>query len=125
MACERRQYFRRLATAVNAFSGEPNATTSGKPNGARLRWRSMPLLLTLDSRYPRPPKSQYSSAHNPQRVIPQAQAVAASSGHHVSLTTTTTRLDIRFRDLRSSMPRASMPMLHKSINADATQAHQY
>ncbi|KAL1686323.1 hypothetical protein GGG16DRAFT_118035 [Schizophyllum commune] len=33
MACERRQYFRRLATAVNAFSGEPNATTSGKPNG--------------------------------------------------------------------------------------------
>ncbi|KAL1717749.1 hypothetical protein EV715DRAFT_291866 [Schizophyllum commune] len=32
MACKRCQYPRRLASAVNAFSGEPNATTFGQSN---------------------------------------------------------------------------------------------
>ncbi|KAL1701281.1 hypothetical protein EV121DRAFT_272501 [Schizophyllum commune] len=138
---------------INVYASQPNATGDGKPNGSSFIYSTsspygrregpgsisdfafvivipkvggsnlgpeyivLPGLFSAFSRC-------FANAST-QRALGIAQYCNDPASPLDDPRTTTTRLDIRFRDLRSSMPRASMPMLRKSINADATQAHQY
>ncbi|KAL1678423.1 hypothetical protein EV122DRAFT_251944 [Schizophyllum commune] len=104
--CHATTSMRMSLKSVNDFTSQHNTTGDGK-----LKWEAQCLRCFANASMQRAPGlAQYCD--DPASPLDDPG-------------TTFTRLDIRFRDLRSSMPRASMPMLRKSINVDATQAHQY